>query len=57
MTRDGANAFTNLAFFDGHVALFPTVRFNKNPLSASGQWPEDYFTQETIWWVGNQKGK
>src|SRR5262249_12426256 len=27
-TADGANAWTNMAFFDGHVALFPTVRFN-----------------------------
>jgi prepilin-type N-terminal cleavage/methylation domain-containing protein/prepilin-type processing-associated H-X9-DG protein len=56
VTSNGANAFTNLAFFDGHVALFPTVRFNKNPMTG-GQWPEDGFVQETIFWVGNQKGK
>jgi prepilin-type N-terminal cleavage/methylation domain-containing protein/prepilin-type processing-associated H-X9-DG protein len=51
-TADGANAFTNLAFFDGHVALFSTIKFNYN---VPGQWPEDRITQETIWWVGNQK--
>jgi prepilin-type processing-associated H-X9-DG protein len=53
-TADGLNAFMNLAFFDGHVALFPSVRFNKNPMTG-GQWPEDGFTQETIFWVGKQK--
>jgi len=26
-TADGANAYTNLAFFDGHVALYPTEPF------------------------------
>jgi prepilin-type processing-associated H-X9-DG protein len=40
-TADGANAFTNLAFFDGHVDLFPTERFTKQapagtPGAASG---------------------
>jgi len=53
VTANGANAFTNLAFFDGHVQLFPTERFNKN----LPQWPEDTFFTETIWWVGNQKAK
>jgi type II secretory pathway pseudopilin PulG len=57
VTSNGANAFTNLAFFDGHIGLFPTVTLNKNPQSATGQWPEDYFTRDTIFWVGNQKGK
>ena len=56
VTRDGANAFTNIAFFDGHIGLFPSVRFNKHPITG-GQWPEDGFVQETIFWVGNQKGK
>jgi prepilin-type N-terminal cleavage/methylation domain-containing protein/prepilin-type processing-associated H-X9-DG protein len=51
---NGANAWTNLAFFDGHVALFPTSRFNVGP-TGSPQYPADKFTQETIFWVGNQK--
>jgi prepilin-type N-terminal cleavage/methylation domain-containing protein/prepilin-type processing-associated H-X9-DG protein len=53
VSRDGANAYTNLAFFDGHVGLYPTTRFNKGPNGE--QWPEDYLTQETIFWVGKQK--
>jgi prepilin-type N-terminal cleavage/methylation domain-containing protein/prepilin-type processing-associated H-X9-DG protein len=33
-TAGGANADTNMAFFDGHVALFPTERFQpKNQLT------------------------
>jgi len=43
-TANGANAWTNLAFFNGHVSFFPSERFNKN----LGQWPEDTFVQETI---------
>ena len=54
--RTGANAWTNFAFFDGHVALFPTVRFNQGP-SAKPEWPADKFTQETIFWVGHQRRK
>src|SRR5262249_26991510 len=51
---NGANAWTNMAFFDGHVALFPTSRFNTGPAN-NPQWPPDKFTQETIFWLGNQK--
>src|SRR5207302_1905695 len=54
-TADGRNAYTNFAFFDGHVALFPTVNFNYGP-SNNIQWPADKFAQETIFWVGKQKG-
>ncbi|HUB26850.1 MAG TPA: hypothetical protein VL992_15600, partial [Tepidisphaeraceae bacterium] len=30
-TADGLNAYTNFAFFDGHVALYPTKPFTINP--------------------------
>lgn len=53
VSANGANAFTNIAFFDGHVSLFASEIFNKN----KPQWPEDTFFTETIWWVGNQKSK
>jgi len=52
-TADGANAYTNMAFFDGHVALYPTVRFNFGPASAP-KTPQDKFKSETIFWVGHQ---
>jgi len=29
-TSDGANAYTNIAFFDGHVSLFPTAQWDLN---------------------------
>jgi len=53
-TGDGANAFTNMAFFDGHVALFATVLFNQGP-TATPSIPEDKFKNETIFWLGLQK--
>jgi prepilin-type N-terminal cleavage/methylation domain-containing protein/prepilin-type processing-associated H-X9-DG protein len=53
-TADGANAFTNMAFFDGHVALFPTVLFNLGP-TANPDRPQDKFKSETIFWLGHQK--
>ena len=56
MTADGANAFTNMAFFDGHVALFPSVRFNQGPPGRE-QWPPDKFFTETIFWVNNQRAR
>ena len=55
-TANGANAFTNFAFFDGHVALFPSVNFNTGP-STAVNWPPDKFYTETVFWLGNQKGK
>lgn len=29
-TQDGTNAYTNIAFFDGHVAMFPTLPMDTN---------------------------
>jgi prepilin-type N-terminal cleavage/methylation domain-containing protein/prepilin-type processing-associated H-X9-DG protein len=51
-TADGANAFLNFAFFDGHVALYPSIIFNTPP--ANSTFPEDKFTRETIFWIGLQ---
>jgi prepilin-type N-terminal cleavage/methylation domain-containing protein/prepilin-type processing-associated H-X9-DG protein len=64
MTADGANAYTNLAFFDGHVALFPT-----QPMAApaSSQERTDHglsnpdnrlgvFQNETIFFLTKQSG-
>jgi prepilin-type N-terminal cleavage/methylation domain-containing protein/prepilin-type processing-associated H-X9-DG protein len=55
-SADGANAYTNMAFFDGHVALFFTKPFNTGPTN-NVKMPADKFTAETIFWVGNQRGK
>ena len=51
-TANGANAYTNMAFFDGHMSLFPTAQFNIGPAS-NPKWPPD----RTRFWLGNQKGK
>jgi prepilin-type N-terminal cleavage/methylation domain-containing protein/prepilin-type processing-associated H-X9-DG protein len=51
-TADGANAFLNFAFFDGHVALYPSVIFNTPP--AGSTFPEDKFKNETIFWLRHQ---
>jgi prepilin-type N-terminal cleavage/methylation domain-containing protein/prepilin-type processing-associated H-X9-DG protein len=53
-TADGANAWTNMAFFDGHVALFPSKQFNAGPQTAPSR-PQDKFKTETIFWLGHQK--
>lgn len=58
-TADGANAKTNFAFFDGHVALYDTLPYTKKSPNATGT-PDnsliDYY-QETIFFVNKQKGK
>lgn len=51
-TSDGLNAFTNFAFFDGHVGLYPSVDFQ---IPLSGNFPADKFYRDTIFWLGNQK--
>ncbi len=38
--RLGYNAFTNFAFFDGHVGLYPTINFQTDPLVALEQQPD-----------------
>lgn len=49
-TADGRNAFTNFAFFDGHVGLYPTDQYQ-----TPGTFPADKWFRETIFWLGNQK--
>jgi len=50
-TADGANAFTNFAFFDGHVGLYPTIDYEK-PKDQN-----DNLYRETIFYLNKQKGK
>jgi len=47
-TADGANAYTNFAFFDGHVALFPTAPF-ENPKDVM-----DKYVRDTIFYLNKQ---
>jgi prepilin-type N-terminal cleavage/methylation domain-containing protein/prepilin-type processing-associated H-X9-DG protein len=53
-TADKLNAYTNFAFFDGHVGLFPSATFQNVP---SGQAPGQNFYRETIFFVTQQRGK
>jgi prepilin-type N-terminal cleavage/methylation domain-containing protein/prepilin-type processing-associated H-X9-DG protein len=58
-TGDGANAFTNFAFFDGHVALYPTADFTGLcPGGIKGKASADnmlvYFNKDTIFYLGRQ---
>ena len=53
-TGDGLNAWTNMGFFDGHVALYPSLRFQKhsNPATADNSAIEMY--TETIIYLKQQ---
>jgi prepilin-type N-terminal cleavage/methylation domain-containing protein/prepilin-type processing-associated H-X9-DG protein len=48
-TADGRNAYTNFAFFDGHVGLYPTAPYQ------TPQWNTDNYWSETIFWLSRQK--
>jgi prepilin-type N-terminal cleavage/methylation domain-containing protein/prepilin-type processing-associated H-X9-DG protein len=50
-TADGLNAFTNIAFFDGHVSLYPTKPF-ENPKDQM-----DNQVAEVIFYVNKQRGR
>jgi prepilin-type N-terminal cleavage/methylation domain-containing protein/prepilin-type processing-associated H-X9-DG protein len=54
-TADKLNAYTNFAFFDGHVGLYPTADYQKN--IGSGEAPGQKYTRETIFFVSQQDGK
>jgi len=62
-TGDGANAYWNLAFFDGHVALYPTQPFARRISSSEssanqGANPDNglvTYYQETIFFLNKQK--
>jgi prepilin-type N-terminal cleavage/methylation domain-containing protein/prepilin-type processing-associated H-X9-DG protein len=58
-TDGGTNAMTNLAFFDGHVAAFPTRTWDMAKASASSENDTGFrnFTQETIFYLEQQKGR
>jgi prepilin-type N-terminal cleavage/methylation domain-containing protein/prepilin-type processing-associated H-X9-DG protein len=48
VTRNGANAFTNFAFFDGHVGLYPTEPYQKP------KWNVENYTKETVFFLNKQ---
>jgi prepilin-type processing-associated H-X9-DG protein len=52
-TLDKRNAFTNFAFFDGHVGLFPSIDFQN--VGSGG--PGENFYRQTIFFVKQQRGK
>jgi prepilin-type N-terminal cleavage/methylation domain-containing protein/prepilin-type processing-associated H-X9-DG protein len=54
-SADGTNAWTNMAFFDGHVAGFNTADFEHEPGRKDNrlQW----MTQGTIFYLNQQSGK
>jgi prepilin-type N-terminal cleavage/methylation domain-containing protein len=54
-TADGANAWTNLAFFDGHVGYFPTEPFQRR--ASGGDHNLEYLFSETIFYIRQQNGK
>lgn len=50
-TSDGTNAFTNVAFFDGHVVMYPTEPWDRATTSTGF----DSFKTDVIWFVSKQK--
>jgi prepilin-type N-terminal cleavage/methylation domain-containing protein/prepilin-type processing-associated H-X9-DG protein len=50
-TQDGTNAFTNIAFFDGHVVMYPTEPWDR----AATQLGFDNYNKEIIWFINKQK--
>jgi prepilin-type N-terminal cleavage/methylation domain-containing protein len=64
-TKDGANAYWNMAFFDGHVGYYPTEPFARRISSAEssmhrGANPDNgmvTFYTETIFFLNKQKGR
>jgi len=57
-TADGANAYTNFAFFDGHVGLFATEPYthHNNNNTGTDNMLVDYY-RDTIFYLSKQKGK
>jgi prepilin-type N-terminal cleavage/methylation domain-containing protein/prepilin-type processing-associated H-X9-DG protein len=65
-TADGLNAWTNLAFFDGHVGYYPTEKFTRACPTAdlalyqgagSGDNMLVTFYSETIFFLNKQRGR
>ena len=57
-TRDGANARTNMAFFDGHVGIYDTEPFTRDAKTNPGKDNAlvDYYS-DTIFYLNKAKGK
>ena len=54
-TADGANAWTNFAFFDGHVSLYPTEPYSKRQASGGNDNALIDYWSETIFYLKNQR--
>lgn len=55
-TADGLNAWTNFAFFDGHVGLYPSEKFQHKPAPNQNQSDElDLQVSEVIFYLNKQK--
>ena len=50
-TADKRNAYTNFAFFDGHVGLYPTLPYQKQAFEVAN------YYRETIFFVTQQRGR
>jgi prepilin-type N-terminal cleavage/methylation domain-containing protein/prepilin-type processing-associated H-X9-DG protein len=55
VTTDGSNAYTNFAFFDGHVALYPTQQFVKQTSSGGNDNALIDYWSETIFYLTRQR--
>ena len=53
-TADGLNAWTNFAFFDGHVGLFPTEKFQKHSNPSTNDNAAIQMHTETIFYLRQQ---
>jgi prepilin-type processing-associated H-X9-DG protein len=51
-TANGLNAWTNLAFFDGHVSSYRTDTFQQNATVTDNNAPDRH--QETIFYIHQQ---
>ena len=56
-TRDGLNAYTNFAFFDGHVGLYPSEPYTKQTNTGGNDNALIDYYQETIFFLNKQRGK
>jgi prepilin-type N-terminal cleavage/methylation domain-containing protein/prepilin-type processing-associated H-X9-DG protein len=61
-TGDGANAYTNFAFFDGHVSTYPSEPYTRLcPPGVAGAASSDNsliaYSQETIFFIGKQRNR
>jgi len=54
-TNDGGNAFTNLAFFDGHVGLYPTYPISLHEKGSGNDNALVDFYRDTIFYLARQR--